>query len=215
VYDTPVSGQQSAFATYANHVHLEYEAPDFPVHYGAAPWRAQPEMRIIRLDVASHRFTNTGARESIRRYRMTYWPQAWHFTFPPAPQPLYDPLLHAPMRQKSFLKTIQMEGACGVKEIPGAEGTDTLPAPAQCELMPPAKFKFTAEGSGAGGGTFREIEEPKNSMAGDPDFHEPLDPYCTATGNTCLLPNIGRSAFIDIDRDGFPERYGARTSFTQ
>jgi RHS repeat-associated protein len=113
IYDTPVAGQDlNQIGEYAHHTHLVYEPHDFPTVSHAQVWRASPDQRLKRIDLASKNFAGAGPREPVRRYHLTY-----------------KTILHG-----SYLQSVQLEGRC-----PAAE---PLPDVTNCPTMPPVTFKY-------------------------------------------------------------------------
>jgi RHS repeat-associated protein len=201
VYDTPISNALTDFSRYAHHTRLVYENPDYRAWSAVAPWKAEPEMRLSHVDVASHEFYPASTRQQVRRYWFTYWPQPFFQT----KNEVYSATVHAPVRGKSFLKTIQMEGACGVAETPGGEATDALPDASSCARLPATTFTFADRGTAMDVGLTLETGSPKTGaiLGTDPYFHEPAISKCTT--QACFITNTSRTAFVDVDRDGYPD----------
>ena len=73
VYDTPPAGRDAQDATYAHHVHIEYDTqPTAP--FVSNPYYAKRERRVQRIDVASMPFavTSTTPRNQVRQYKFEY-----------------------------------------------------------------------------------------------------------------------------------------------
>jgi YD repeat-containing protein len=201
VYDTPLPGSLSDFKTYANHTHLEYQAPDYKVWNAAIPRLAKPEMRLSHIDVASHLFVPKVNREQVRRYWFTYWPQAFQQQATSVP---YNALVHAPVRGKSFLKSIEMEGSCNNQESPSNKDDEALPASTSCPRLPPTSFTFTVRGSINEVNSTMGLPKPNalNDSPRDDRFWR-RGPYLD--DRPALFSDVKRTVFVDVDRDGLPD----------
>jgi RHS repeat-associated protein len=202
VYDTPLPSSPNDFTTYANHTHLEYEAPDYQVWSAAIPRLAKPEMRLSHIDVATHLFVPKAAREQVRRYWFTYWPQSFQTQSSPG---TYSPIVNAPVRGKSFLQSIEMEGACSNSETRSNKDDDALPAVTSCPRLPATTFTFTPRGTINKGTTV--LYPPKPNASSDPRFRQRapgLDQSAMA-----FFPDVNRTLFVDYDRDGLPDLVSA------
>ncbi|NOU28060.1 MAG: hypothetical protein HOO96_09165 [Polyangiaceae bacterium] len=197
VYDTSDPGSPADLSRFAHHTHLTYEAPDYYT-WNAIPERmASKEMRLKRVDVASYTMAGTGAREQVRRYWLSYYPQPLNGEFVMG--------THAPVRGRSFLKSIQMEGRCTTppRETQGPNDlSPSLPIPTNCGMMPPTTYGY----SGRSATVDRQdvvFQPPGPNLGSGPYFANPNP--ATNPARTSMTRDPSRANFIDYNRDGLPD----------
>ena len=120
VYDTPAAGSDlGKVDNYAHHTSLAYEeSPDIPDLVHAQLWRAAPDRRLLRIDVASKGWsTGSAPRDAVRRYLLQY-----------------RSMLHG-----SYLTSVQLEGRCPT----ATEINGRLPDQTNCPTMPPITFTYS------------------------------------------------------------------------
>jgi hypothetical protein len=131
IYYTPpaVGGDGAATDAFAYHVGLSWESPPHaPRQYTHADKRRH-ELRLRRVAVSSKTWSGTGAREFVRAYNLTYFPER---TVPAAPG-------QAPLWGRSFLQAVQVEGQC---RAPIVESGGYLPDPTSCATLPATTFEY-------------------------------------------------------------------------
>src|SRR5262249_23619266 len=121
LYDTPPATADSApLAAWAHHTHLAYETRTDPTFDFRRGWMVSHRLRLTRVEVASKTARDaTGARELVRRYRLTY-----------------DPAYHA-----SQLASVTMDGRC---DTPVTEDpvSGNLPGGFTCPSLPTMTFGY-------------------------------------------------------------------------
>lgn len=171
IFDTPeLSGQLAVTSHYAHHTRLVWEHHDFHMARYAKPWhRAQHELRLARVDVSSHSEQNTGPRELLRRYRLRYET--------------------APVRNRSFLTGVQMEGRCEVGAL--FETAEDQRIDQECAApmpMPWTQMTYSAHAPRAGL---------------QPWY---LTGFCAPGAQNCdSITDPNAAAMFDVNRDGLPD----------
>jgi hypothetical protein len=136
-------------------------------------------MRLSRVAVASAPWSGTDPCDAIRVYLLKYYSQRG------AP-PAYDPANDAPLCHHSFLRSIQMEGRCGIREMNGE-----VPDSSHCAGLPPTAFEYEP-------GQLSTIA----SVGGSPEVHS-APPH--ADDDNRVFTDVRTAAVVDIDRDGLPD----------
>lgn len=178
LHDTPAVGGSPKLETFAHHTQLDWEKPGFASVSYAKIDKAQPDLRLKRVGVASKTWSGSGPREVIRVYHLRY--------FAPRSAESYASESDAPLLQHSFLKEIQLEGKCKAVEVNGF-----VPDPTRCRQMPATSFSYQ---SGAltptiGGYVSRVRDAPPGI---GPDASN-------------VFASVGSVAILDLNRDGLPD----------
>jgi hypothetical protein len=121
VYDTPGPsgsklGGQEYLASFAGHTRLVWERNQFPTDSFAPVMRAQRQLHVVQIDVASQSMTSA-ARELVRRIHLGYMAMDHH----------------------SYLVSYQVEGRCA---SPVVEKDSALPA-TSCPLWPATRLQYS------------------------------------------------------------------------
>ncbi len=157
-YSPPVSS--GTLSEFAYHVQLDWEASGGSLATITGPIaridRQRPSQRLRRVAIAAKPWSQTGSRDVLRQYHLTYY----------SPRFLTG---EAPLWYRSFLKEAQVEGRCGA-----VESGNSIPA-TTCPRLPPQTFEYesasiaigeVSQTSLAGG---RQLDFPDNTIMADVD----------------------------------------------
>ena len=123
--------------------------------------------------MASMAWEGAPPREVTRVYHLTYLAQRSH---------PYDPQTQAPLLKRSFLKSIEIEGRCGITESPGGQP----PFFFTCPRLPPVTFSY----------------EP-GPIIGPTSFISKVQRNGTTVPPK--LDSLNSSTLLDINGDGLPD----------
>jgi RHS repeat-associated protein len=182
IYDTPVANPGFGgltVASYSHHTQLRWESAGTPIMSYAHIDRAVPDLRLVRVAVASTTWTGEGEREVIRAYTLSY--------MIPRGVPVYDPETQAPLLGHFFLKSVQMEGRCGKREL-GGEISPVI----SCPQLPATRFTYQSGVIPPSPGLVTALSHVTGA---------PKD----AVANSTLLADVRTSTVMDINRDGLPD----------
>ncbi len=140
IYDTPPSAG-APLSAYAHHTRLAYEQRPDPTRSYRSGFLIEQNLRLARVDVASHAFKGGGPRRMLRRTHLSY-----------------DSASHV-----SLLASVQVEGRCGgsgghgavAETAAAAEGGEALPTITNCPRLPAMSFDYghvTPFSAGGGSG---------------------------------------------------------------
>jgi hypothetical protein len=174
IYYTPpaVGGDSAGVDAFAYHVELSWEFPQFRVADYTLMDKRRISRRLSRVAVTSKPWSNGGARELVRAYKLTYFGER---TVPGNPG-------EAPLWGRSSLQQVQMEGACGVPEIGGR-----VPDPTGCPPLPPVTFGYQPAELAFG-------EATRSAVAGNPAVGNDGLPYVVSTA----VMDVDRDGRLDI-----------------
>lgn len=102
---------------YAYHIRLDWEKSIAVESYHPPVWRATPDLRLVRVDVASKTFDASGPRELVRRHHLRYERKG----------------------NRSYLTAFQIEGKCAT---PVHEVNQDLPA-TNCLRLPATELRYS------------------------------------------------------------------------
>lgn len=176
-YTPPAANWASApLSEFAYHVQLMWENPTYvQVHYTRMDKRKR-EIRLRRVAVAAKNWAGTGDREFVRAYNFEYFPDRT-VAVPASGDPV-----PAPVWNHSFLRSVQVEGRCGVTEVNGF-----IPYPTGCDTLPATEFEYQNATIVQDG---RFVRSEIKGVAG--------------VGNSGLA-DVQNTALLDINRDGLPD----------
>jgi RHS repeat-associated protein len=177
IYDTPPANGSLRDGDFAHHVQLDWQPHDFPLTAYANIDKAQPDLRLIRVAVASMPWSGNGPREVIRVYELEYFNARTANTF--------DPSVHGPLWHHSFLKSIRMAGHCPNFENEHGQ----IPDRVHCVALPATTFEYEAGEIGLAGAALSEVH-------GGP-------PNADADGR--VFPYLNSVGIVDFNRDGLPD----------
>lgn len=173
VYYSPRVGGGANLDDFAYHVGLRWEAPSYrQIHYTRMDKRRHMR-RLLRVAIASKTWADAANRELVRAYALSYFVDR---TVPPTPA-------QAPLWGRSTLKSVAMEGGCGVAEVGGI-----IPYPTGCPSLPAATFEYQPASLITAGGV-----AIRSSVSGS--LH-------AVTGS---LPQAVQTTVFDFNRDGLPD----------
>jgi len=178
IYDTPRIDQQFlTSSSYAHHTHLRWDSSGFRITNYAHIDRASMDLRLARVAIASTTWAGDGEREVIRAYNLSYLDAR-------SSRP-YDPATQSPLWGHSFLKSVQMEGRCGKRELGGEISPVT-----GCPQLPATTFGYQSGVLATGQVTAlsRVTGAPKDAEA-----------------NSNLLSDTRTATVMDINHDGLPD----------
>ena len=173
-------------AGYEFHVSVYWEQPEFLRVSHAPIWKATPDLRVRRIDIAGNPRSSEGValgdavtRTQIRRYHLDYLRESENGAFVPGKT--------SPLFGHSFLRAVQLEGRCehDVVEV-GSEsehGSPGLPEASDCPRMPATTLRYV----------------------------EPQGPVTQRYSLALRAPRphafeaTRRANLIDVNRDGWPD----------
>jgi RHS repeat-associated protein len=185
IYDTPpiASASTASLGAYAHHTHLTYASrPDIGFSYRRG-WKVTEALRLTGVDVSSATFGPTGAREQVRRYRLSY-----------------DAKYHV-----SLLTSVQLEGKCGLSPAASSSSTTNptesasglLPASTGCPLFPATTFGYQHVAPFDTSGS-----QSRADIAGWEGFDERV---LTMTNSPAHSLDETLTDLFDINADGLPD----------
>lgn len=162
---------------FAHHTQLTWEPHPFPISRYAHLDKARPDLRLVRVAVASATWDGRGPRQIVRLYRLGYYANR---------DVVLDPATQGPLFHHSFLRELRVEGHCRWVE----DDHGDIPQGTECQALPPATFEY--QGSTAYGGL-----GGLSSLTGEPP------PGFDVTNQA--LPHLHSAAVVDFNRDGLPD----------
>jgi hypothetical protein len=177
VFDTPRADTPASIEEFEHHTHLTWEPHDYPVEQYVHIDRTRPDLRLARVTIASMPWQSAapGQRELVRVYHLAY--------FEPRTA-TYDPARQSPLFHHSFLKSVRVEGSCGVPEPRELRASAPI-----CPTLPAMTFEYeSGELSGSAAGTSILGGAPSDIVANDK-----------------VIPDFASAALVDINGDGLPD----------
>ncbi|ANY84032.1 hypothetical protein BB934_37865 (plasmid) [Microvirga ossetica] len=170
-YTPPANNWGSSHSDFAYHVQLWWDWPPYFRRDYTEMDKRRHWLRLRRVAVAAKNSAGTGEREVVRAYNLTYY----------ADRSVPATSDQAPLWGRSYLKQVQLEGRCGVKELNGS-----IPEITNCPTLPPQSFEYENAWIALG-------KAERSPLEATP-----------AAGNEGLK-YVANSAVLDVNRDGFPD----------
>ena len=170
-YDHADDGTDAETA-WVHHIQFGWESPTYRTVDYAATWASRPNLRLNFIEISSRVDGETAERKVSSHYRLDYHPDSPRYT-----------------RSRSYLKSIQREGACGDTELLRRDILDPRPA-RQCDVLPPTTYDYTG------------IHLTDGWLVQNRTHHTTLD-----SQDPVVFPKYETTSVLDANRDGWPDIY--------